>query len=118
MPILLVNDTDGDDVAWNISGVKSNGSTKMIVSGGLSESGYQSVPVSGYISYDVQFFPVGFTDKGTYTVTRRVTNNTTCVLGVTVFAGVDQPASAAPAAQKKTASKRKPAKKTKAAKKK
>ena len=92
MPILLVNDTDGSDVTWNISGVNSDGSTKMIVSGMLGKSGSQTAEVSGYVSYDVTFEPIGTIDPGgTVNATKRVTDHTTCILGITVFAGVNEP---------------------------
>ena len=90
MPILLVNDTNGEDIAWAIEGISSTGSGFRVASGNLTTSGKKEVAVSGYPTYDVTYFPVGFVESGkSYRATVRVTDNTTCILGITVLAGVD-----------------------------
>ena len=91
MAIEVVNSTPAGGLEFFICGYVDGSATPPLTSGYLEPSGqpgYQaSMAVSGYESYGVAFYTVGYSDTGTaYAMSPQVTDNTLVELAINVEA--------------------------------
>jgi hypothetical protein len=92
MAIEVVNSTPADGLEFFICGYVDGSATSPLWSGGLRPSGqdgYQvSVNVSGYMSYGVAFYTVGWlpNNQWAYAMSPEVTDNTLVQLAINVQA--------------------------------
>ena len=92
MAIEVVNSTNGQNLEFFICGYVNGSATSPMWSGNLAPSGQQgyqvSMDVSGYESYGVAFYTVGWLpDEGwAYAMSPEVTDNTLVELAINVQA--------------------------------